>query len=396
MKALRGPHLVLAYIGKNHAVFRHTPEQFVEKTDRWLRQAAGIEFCAIGTAGQAAPFFEVRYGMAAKFRVQRWNRVGEIPDYGKMRGPHAIELRGIDFEVNNLGVRSKARGIARDPVVEARSEYQQEIGLVHRHVGGAGAVHTDHAQVIGSPRRNRAQAMHRGEGRNIQMIEQAAKFGNRTRDLGSRSDQRDRFRRLLEKGNDRVRESPVGVGRAGVRRELHRSGELLLGLQHVGRDIDHHRPRTSAARPVETFGDYVGDFVEGADQAAPLRQRKGDAEDVGFLECVGADEGAAHLAGDADQGNGIHLGIGDAGDQVGRAGATGRHRHPDFSGDSGVAFGREYRALLVARQDVAHATAIERVIERHDRPAGITENEVDAFGAQALQNNVGSLKHPSP
>ena len=27
---------------------------------------------------------------------------------------------------------------------------------------------------------------------------------------------------------------------------------------------------------------------------------------------------------------------------------------------------------------------------------GYNEDEVDAFGAQALQNDVGSFKHPSP
>jgi len=112
--------------------------------------------------------------------------------------------------------------------------------------------------------------------------------------------------------------------------------------------------------PVDVPG--FGNFVEGTDQSAPLGQRQGHAEDVGLLKGVGADERAADLTGDADQGNGIHLRVCDAGDQVGRARTARRHGDADFAGDPGVALGRKYCALLVTRQYVAHSAAIERVV----------------------------------
>src|SRR6202034_910708 len=45
--ALCGPHLVLAYIGNDHAVFRQTAEELIEKTDRRLRQSARIKLGAL-------------------------------------------------------------------------------------------------------------------------------------------------------------------------------------------------------------------------------------------------------------------------------------------------------------------------------------------------------------
>ena len=56
-------------------------------------------------------------------------------------------------------------------------------------------------------------------------------------------------------------------------------------------------------------------------------------------------------------------------------------------------FGGKNRALLVTREHVANAAALERVIQRHDRSAGIAEHKINALGAQALQKDFRSSKH---
>ncbi len=58
-----------------------------------------------------------------------------------------------------------------------------------------------------------------------------------------------------------------------------------------------------------------------AHQIIMLGAMAGDADRVGFLEGVRADQMGRHLAGDADQRNGIEQGVGEAGDGVGGAGA---------------------------------------------------------------------------
>ena len=61
---------------------------------------------------------------------------------------------------------------------------------------------------------------------------------------------------------------------------------------------------------------------------------------------------ARHLAGDRDDRHRVHVGVGDRGDQVGRARARGRHADADPAGRLRVALGRVAGALLVADQDV--------------------------------------------
>ena len=48
------------------------------------------------------------------------------------------------------------------------------------------------------------------------------------------------------------------------------------------------------------------------------------------------------------------------------------------------------------RQNVPHPAAFERVIQRYDRAARIAKHQLHPFGAQALQNDVRSLKHSPP
>ena len=185
--------------------------------------------------------------------------------------------------------------------------------------------------------------------------------------------------------------SAFASARPRVRREFHRPGKFLLGLQQVGGNIDDYRPGTPAARPVEALGNCVGNFVNGANQAAPFGEGEGHAKNIGLLKRIGSDQRAAHLAGDAHQGNRIHLRIGNAGDKVRRAGPAGRHGHANFTRDPRIAFRRKDRALLMAGEDMAHSTALKRVIQRHDCAAGITKHQFHALGSQALQNNVRSL-----
>ena len=56
-------------------------------------------------------------------------------------------------------------------------------------------------------------------------------------------------------------------------------------------------------------------------------------------------------------GHGIELGVGEAGDEVGGAGAAGGDADADLAGGAGVALGREAAALLVPRQDGAQPVA---------------------------------------
>ena len=96
----------------------------------------------------------------------------------------------------------------------------------------------------------------------------------------------------------------------------------------VDGDVDEHRRRADRCGDVERLGDHLRDVVTVADQEVVLGDRHRDAGDVGLLERVGADQCASDLSGDRDHRDGVHLGVGQRGDQVGGAGTRCGHQTP--------------------------------------------------------------------
>ena len=84
-----------------------------------------------------------------------------------------------------------------------------------------------------------------------------------------------------------------------------------------------------------------------------LDDRQGHAEEVGFLESASSDHFLRDLTGHGDDRYRIHEGIGQAGDEVGRAGPGSGHAEADFTRGTSVTFGGKDPALLVTREDGA-------------------------------------------
>ncbi len=139
---------------------------------------------------------------------------------------------------------------------------------------------------------------------------------------------------------------------------------------------------------VEGLVDVLGDVARVGDLEGVLDERQRDAEDVGLLEAVGADQLGAHLAGDEDGRDRVHHRVGDRGDQVGRAGARGGEGDADPARGLGVALGRVPAALLVAHLDVAEVGVDERVVGGQVGPAGDPEDVLDALGLEGLHQCV--------
>ncbi len=154
-------------------------------------------------------------------------------------------------------------------------------------------------------------------------------------------------------------------------------------LQDVLGQVDQDRPGPARRGDVERLGDRAGDLIGGLDKEVVFGDRHRDAADVSFLEGVGADRRARHLAGDRHHRHRIHVGIRDRRDQVRRARPGRRDAHPHPSGGLGIALGGVPGTLLVADQDVAEAFGVvQRVVQREDRAAGDAEDHV---GSDRLQ-----------
>ena len=170
-----------------------------------------------------------------------------------------------------------------------------------------------------------------------------------------------------------------GVGPVAGQLDLVRPFEGCLGGQGVLADVHKNRPRPPSACQVERLGDHARDLRGIGDEVVVLDDRHGDAGDVSFLEGVCADRGTRHLAGDRDDRDRVHVGIGDGCDEVRGAGAGGGHADTDLAGGLRVPLGRVAGGLLVADEDVAHLLGVhQRVVRGQDRPARDAEYRVHA------------------
>ena len=164
----------------------------------------------------------------------------------------------------------------------------------------------------------------------------------------------------------------------------------MFGLLHIFRQIDDDRARTAAAGDIKRFLDDARNILDVLDQEIVLGARTRDADEVRFLESVVADHRGRNLAREHDHRRRVHVSVGDAGDGVGRAGARGDQHDAGASTHARIAFGHVGRALFVADEDVLDLRVEQRVVSGQDGAAGIAEDYIDAFGDQALDNDLCS------
>ena len=110
-------------------------------------------------------------------------------------------------------------------------------------------------------------------------------------------------------------------------------------------------------------------------------------------ERVGADDPPAHLAGDDDEGHGVHVGRGDAGHRVRGARPRGDDGHAGAPGGAGVAVGHVHGPLLVAGEHVGDLVGVvQRVVELDGLAARVAEHRRHPLGLEAGDDGLGA-KH---
>ena len=154
------------------------------------------------------------------------------------------------------------------------------------------------------------------------------------------------------------------------------------GLLRVLGDVDEHRAGAAGLGDLEGVADCGRNVFGAADEEVVLGHGQRDAGDVDFLKRVGAENFAGDVAGDADDGNGIEHGGGDAGDEVCRAGAAGGDGDADLARGARIAVGHVRSALLVANEDVVNGKLAQRVVDGQNRAAGVAEDVGNALAYQ--------------
>ena len=115
--------------------------------------------------------------------------------------------------------------------------------------------------------------------------------------------------------------------------------------------------------------------------------------DVRLLENVPPQQIAADLSGDDHQGDGVHIGGGDARQQIGGAGAGGGDADARTSRNAGIAAGRVGRILFGTHQDVVDGAGRQSVVKGTDGRAGIAEGYLGSFHLQTFHHGNGAGHH---
>jgi hypothetical protein len=135
--------------------------------------------------------------------------------------------------------------------------------------------------------------------------------------------------------------------------------------------------------------DGLGQFCRVLHQPVHLGTGAGDPDGVGLLKPIRADHEGRDLAGQDNQGDAVHQGIGQACHGIGRAGAGCDKHHTGFAGGPCIALGHVDGTLFMANKDVADVVLLENlVIDRQDRPAGIAKDDLDPLILQGLNHHL--------
>ena len=113
------------------------------------------------------------------------------------------------------------------------------------------------------------------------------------------------------------------------------------------------------------------------DPEVVLGDRHHEAVGIDFLEGLGAEEVGADLSGECDHGDGIRIGGGDSGDQVGGSGSAGGETDSGGSGSPRVTVGHVGGALLVPYEDMPYVGLQELIVDGDDGGTGVAEYAAD-------------------
>ena len=300
-----------------------------------------------------------------------------------------VQLRSVDVDMDDLCILGELGTVAGDPVIEPSAQGDDGIGVVHGGGAGVMAVHTLHTQEPGMVGGDTGDTHHGAAHGSIDLVRQLQQLC-----LGLAGDQAaaevDKGLRGGIDGIRRLLDADL-LGRL-LRLRQHRSVRLvIIGRHlHILRHIHQHRAGTAGGRQLEGFPDGIRQVLDAANEVVVLGDRQRDTGNIDLLEAIGADDGIGNIAGDGHHGDGVQISGGDAGDQVGSAGAGGGDTHAHLTGGTGIAVSSVGSALLMGGQHMLQLALvfIKGVINIDDLTAGIAEHNIDPLLDQSSHDNI--------
>jgi hypothetical protein len=171
-------------------------------------------------------------------------------------------------------------------------------------------------------------------------------------------------------------------------------GELAHCCGHVLGDIHQHRALAAALRNAESCPHGIGQVLYPAHREVMLCDGHRNALDVRFLKAVPANAAGGHVAGKGHHGHRVHIGGGNAGDQIGGTRAAGSQHHAGAAGGAGVAVRCMGCALLVGGKHMGDAVGIliQLVVKVQHSAAGVAKKSVHSLLAQDLYKDLRTIQ----
>ena len=152
-------------------------------------------------------------------------------------------------------------------------------------------------------------------------------------------------------------------------------------------NVDDNGSRTAGSRYSECGGDDIEQITGRPDKEIVLGDGHAQPIRVHLLEGIGADHGLRHLARDADDGNGVELGVRNGRQSIGGPRPGRGKENRGVARDPSHALGNEPGPLLMARQDMPDRGPTQRVIQGQVRTAGDTRDSLDTLSLQQLDDD---------
>ena len=299
-------------------------------------------------------------------------------------GGHVLaDLGGVNINVDGGHPLFDVAGVDQRTVCGSGTHHDEQVGVGQCLIGTVVAVGADHAQIQGVIGGQDGQAHHgldHGDGAALGQLHQFL-LGACQPDTAAGTDQR------LTGAGDGVHYALdlqfVALGTGLIAADVDFFGVCKLFdilILDINGNVDEDGAGTAGGGDVESLLDDAGDVVGVLHQIAVLGEGSHGAGDVHFLEDIAAQQMAGDLTGDGHHGDGVHIGRGDAGDEVGCAGTGGDHTHAYLAADTGIAGGHVACVLLGAHEGIADfRMLLQGIYGGADGGAGITENVIDAF-----------------
>ena len=319
--------------------------------------------------------------------------VGGIAGDGQIHIHVLAQLAGVDVDLDDGGIFRKGLGVQGHTVREAGAQCDEDIAVGHGPVGGVAAVHSHHADVHRVAVRHdacRHQGVGGGDLRFVDEVPQGL-AGGCAPHTAAKVDQRP-LGRVDEVGGPLDLFFAVRGHGADLFRLL--GSKLADRSGHILGDVHEDGAFAAALRNAERGPHGVGQVFDPAHREIVLGDGHRDALDVGFLKAVRAKARRGDVAGEGDHGHRVHVGRGNAGDEVGGTRPAGGQHHAGTAGGAGITVCRMGGALLVGGQHMGDAVGVlvQLIVKVQHCAAGVTEDGIHPLLAEHLNKNLRTIQ----